>query len=456
MPDSMQIRRTSHRRTRQSYPLRGRSGFTLIELLVAVSIILVLAVITIRLVNTSLDSDRLKTGSREVQSYLAGARDRAIYASNPRGVRFIPDPNDPYSIRSFVYIGAPTNFTDGQQLTLTAGTTTISPSGPTATIFGTLASRGLLLPGAQITLGGSAISGAYYSMAPNPVSTAPFWVASTIYPSGSLVQPATANGHSYVSTTAGTSGGGPPSWPTGTGATVTDNTVVWTEFSWTLTKNYSGISPQPYTVQLAPVPLPSEQPRTLPRNIVIDLRTSVLPQNWPGPPTAASTFDVLFSPSGTVIGPLAAAGRLHLVLADVADTAGSALTSALATPAYNRYQLNAPWLPGTQYAPGNIVVPTPSSFIAYRCTTGGTSAASAPTQFATPTPNQTFTDGGVTWQSFVKKSNLIMSLATATGRVTTHPVDVSTPAPPFQYGTPAVTITGYDSFRFAETGEVTQ
>jgi prepilin-type N-terminal cleavage/methylation domain-containing protein len=456
MPDLMPIRRASHRRKPLPRRLRERSGFTLIELLVAVSILLVLAVITIRLVNTSLDSDRLKTGSREVQSYLAGARDRAIYAGQPRGVRFIPDSNDPYSIRSFVYIGAPTNFTDGQQMTVLADGITISPSATTATTFGGLASRGLLLPGAQITLGGAATSGGTYnSIAPNPVTTAPVWLASTVYPLGTLVQPTPSNGHTYVSTTAGTSGAGPPAWPTGTAATVPDNTVVWTEFSWTLTKSYTGTSPVTYTVQLAPVPLPSEQPRNLPQNIVIDLRTSVLPQNWPGPPTAASTFDVLFSPAGTVIGPVAAAGRVHFVLADVADTGGSALTNALATPAYNRFQLNAPWLPGTQYAVGNVVVPTPSSFVGYRCTVAGISAASPPAQFATPTPNQTFTDNSVTWQSFVKKSNLIMSLATSTGRVTTHPVDVATTLN-FQYGTPPVAITGYDSFRFAEIGEVTQ
>jgi hypothetical protein len=277
--------------------------------LISISIMLILAVITIRLVNTSLDSDRLKTGSREVQSYLAGARDRAIYAGQPRGVRFIPDANDPYSIRSFVYIGAPTNFTDTQPMTVLANGLTISPSAATATTFGTLANRGLLLAGAQITLGGAATSGgSYNSIAPNPISTAPVWLANTVYPLGTLVQPGTANGHTYVSTAtttgtnSGTSGTTPPTWPTTTGGTVPDNTLTWTEFSWTLTKSYTGTSPTTYTVQLAPVPLPSEQPRTLPQNIVIDLRTSVLPQNWPGPPTAASTFDVLFSPAGTVIG----------------------------------------------------------------------------------------------------------------------------------------------------------
>ena len=56
----------------------------------------------------------------------------------------------------------------------------------------------------------------------------------------------------------------------------------------------------------------------------------------------------------------------------------------------------------------------------------------------------TVTDNTVVWQSFIKKANLIVS-ATATGRVTTSPVDVSDTLSP-----------GYDSFRYAEIGEVTQ
>jgi hypothetical protein len=64
-------------------------------------------------------------------------------------------------------------------------------------------------------------------------------------------------------------------------------------------------------------------------------------------------------------------------------------------------------------------------------------------------------DNQVIWQSFVKKANLIVSLATATGRVTTHPVDLTTPL-----SVPAANTDpsdpGYDSFRFAEVGTVTQ
>jgi hypothetical protein len=426
---------------------------------------LILAVITIRLVNTSLDSDRLKAGSRELQSYLAGARDRAIYAGQPRGVRFIPDANDPYSVHSFVYIGAPTNFSDGQTMGATPGSTGIGPSLATIQTLYSLANRGVLLAGAQLllsTTGSTSQNGSYYSIAPFvPALPAdpPMWQPGIPYSLGSTIQPATTNGHTYVCTTGGTSGTTEPAWPPAQAAQITDGTnpgaVVWTEFSWVLTKNYVGTVPvqASYSLQVAPSQLPSEQPRTLPQNIVIDLRTSVLPAGWTFPPTPSSTYDVLFSPAGTVIGPVAASGRVHFVLSDVAVTAGETLINSLATPTYSRLQLNAPWLPSTQFAVGNVVVPTPLSSIAYRCTVPGTSAAAPPAQFITPTPNQTFTDNGVTWQSFVKKADLIVSLATATGRVTVHPVDMSTP---LTVSSAFGNVTGYDSFRLAEIGEVTQ
>ena len=108
--------------------------------------------ITIRLVNTTLDSDRLKAGSREVQSYLAERHDRAIYAGQPRGVRFIPDRTDPFTVRSFVYIGAPTSFTD--RATINIGSTgSITFNGPTTQqTWINLWNRGQLKNGAQIQL----------------------------------------------------------------------------------------------------------------------------------------------------------------------------------------------------------------------------------------------------------------------------------------------------------------
>ena len=51
---------------------RYRALFTLLELLVSLGIILILATLTMRLLNATLNSDRIRNGAREFQSFLAG------------------------------------------------------------------------------------------------------------------------------------------------------------------------------------------------------------------------------------------------------------------------------------------------------------------------------------------------------------------------------------------------
>ena len=75
-----------------------RSGFTLTELMVVMVIIIVLTTMTIAAVNFSMSAERSRAGARQVQSYLAGARDRAIYERKMVGVRFLLDKNVPNSI----------------------------------------------------------------------------------------------------------------------------------------------------------------------------------------------------------------------------------------------------------------------------------------------------------------------------------------------------------------------
>lgn len=61
-----------------------------------------------------------------------------------------------------------------------------------------------------------------------PTNNLPAWAATTAYSLGDRVEPTTPNTYVYEVTTAGTSGGSEPTWPTVVGSTVVDGTVVWT------------------------------------------------------------------------------------------------------------------------------------------------------------------------------------------------------------------------------------
>jgi prepilin-type N-terminal cleavage/methylation domain-containing protein len=363
----------------------NRSAFTLLELLISLGIILILATLTMRLLNATLNSDRIRNGARELQSFLAGARDRAIYAGQPRGVRFIQDPGDRSTVRSFVYIGAPATFTDGSQVTVVtaAGVSTI-PTPPS--IWANLVTRGLLTDGATITLGG-----APYTMARSP---------------------------------------SPTSLPTSP-----------VPGAWTLTKAYTGTTgtPIPYTLQLLPSVLPGEEPRALPQNIVIDLDNSALPAAWGSPGAVPGSLDLLFNPNGTVMGPVAAAGRIHFVLSEYAD-ASVPIPLAGTVTGVPLMDVSNQWVANQTYNQDQWVVPNPQNDLAFRCVVPtGMSGATQPTAFANASPGtQVPGDGTVTWECYNPKTRLIVSLATQTGRVTTSPVYPQ------------------DKFRLAEIGEVTQ
>ena len=62
-----------------------------------------------------------------------------------------------------------------------------------------------------------------------PTDTLDDWAATTAYTLGNRVEPTTPNTYKYECTTAGTSGGSEPTWPTSAiGDTVVDGTCVWT------------------------------------------------------------------------------------------------------------------------------------------------------------------------------------------------------------------------------------
>ncbi|MFP6764741.1 MAG: prepilin-type N-terminal cleavage/methylation domain-containing protein, partial [Planctomycetaceae bacterium] len=92
-----------------------RSGFTLIELLVVTGIALLVTTFTVIAIDFTFESERVRSGSRQLQSMLEGARDRAIFAREPRGVRFLldDDPANGRKVSSMVYIGAGEEWREG-------------------------------------------------------------------------------------------------------------------------------------------------------------------------------------------------------------------------------------------------------------------------------------------------------------------------------------------------------
>lgn len=100
-----------------------------------------------------------------------------------------------------------TNFSDNpQSFTLYWGSSTSSRTLQTQTSPGTN----------QVTL--------------TPANIAAVWTATTSYTLGNLIQPVSANGWVYKCTTAGTSSGSAPTFPTSLNSTVMDGTVVWTTY----------------------------------------------------------------------------------------------------------------------------------------------------------------------------------------------------------------------------------
>jgi hypothetical protein len=68
------------------------------------------------------------------------------------------------------------------------------------------------------------------------------WQATHAYSLGEVRRPTSTNNRTYRATTAGTSAGSEPTWPTTDGGTVTDGSVVWTETSVTVACSYASYS----------------------------------------------------------------------------------------------------------------------------------------------------------------------------------------------------------------------
>lgn len=386
----MQIRQFQRR---LSQTRRLPRGFTLIELLIVVSVMLILAVMAASAISLVVSGDKVRAGARQVQSFLAGARDRAIYAREARGVRFLLDPSNNRTVSSMVYIGPTEPWTQGavQMERLDDGSGMAAAKNP------------VILRGFD---GGSD----YRSASPTD------WY--NLYLQGMI-----GTGTRIKI----------PNDDTGQWYTITAELITATDPKLHLTTDYQGpgqpnpiatsliafaqsSGPVTYQMELPPTVLPNQETVLLPKGSVIHLdrssnayeqaaaatpasgRGNKLPDAWkyasasstdPSGFDYISRMDIMYSPRGIVVGSAAQRGIIHLYIADQKDA--------------DRDRLY--W-----QSPGSY--PT----------------VSAPEYGASSNPEL---------DNYERGDKMILSIFTRTGAVSTHPV-----------------FSNLDPFRFAETGEV--
>jgi prepilin-type N-terminal cleavage/methylation domain-containing protein len=292
-----------------------RAGYTLVEILIVVGILVVLLTMTLMTVRFTRDGDRVTAAAGQIQSFLAGARDRAIYARAPRGVRLFLDTNNPRTVSSMVYIDPSESWNDGviqlrrwdpelDGATNTGGGPVDinqdgSPDDPKSvwmvvgegTAWWELKRRGLLFDGMRIRIPRGP-GGSWY-----PINTRLIDLTSPPPTTQILVL------------------GIPYRDPGNTPAE--------------RSQAFESGGPEDYEILLAPRILPGE-PAALPEGTVIDLDGSRIPDSWrpsstltgggTGNALYSQYIDIVYSPRGSLVGDAASGGVLHLYVCDREDS----------------------------------------------------------------------------------------------------------------------------------------
>lgn len=287
-----------------------RSGFTLVELMVSISIIVILAVITVATLNQYGKTERFPESARSVASYIEGARDRAIFARKPVGVRLILDENgprnaanNPITATSIMYVEALENITTNVCVGEDDRTLKFWTSGPDGRPgVATLDDDGGGLTDDVLTESGFAGS--------DDEPTDAEW--SRYYSRGFLDD-------------------------RGVRVTLTKNSVsqsavaIYDGTDWILTKDWAGgtlLNRLDVEIELTPtyaVPMDGQSNRELGRGICLDLetsrRTGRIPADWYNPATQeySDYMDLMFDATGRPFATISNVLSFQLVIADVAD-----------------------------------------------------------------------------------------------------------------------------------------
>ena len=339
----------------ESQATTSARGFTLVELLVVVALMLILITITVVSIDYGFTSERIRSGARQLQSALEGARDRAIFAKEPRGLRLLVDPTEPRMVTSVIYVGASFPWSRGHiQLERmdfeedTNGNGRLDP-GEDTNSNGKLDGNGIADGPDVFIVRGDAACG---------------W--STLKDRGFLGVFEDLNFNQQLDPGEDQNGNGLLDLDA---PQITIDGVTYTALSHRLTPTSQVLqllTPVPgggttpitevsafqgpntahstYILKLPPRILPDAQPILLPEGVAIDLDASDIPSEWrptrgedtngDGLLTAGEDtngngvlnvgtysghMDIMFSPRGVVTGPVAAIGLLHLYLGETKD-----------------------------------------------------------------------------------------------------------------------------------------
>ena len=329
-------------RSGQSADVRDvlRGGYTLIEIMVVITIVLILATITLATVNFSRDADRVSNGARQIQSFLAGARDRAIYSREPRGVRLFIEPPpggvlagpSPVSrtVSTMAYIApggtwsAPENSSGINLERPSAGAGVTLVRGFNNPGWWNLKRRGWLVDGLRIR-----------------IPKGPTWNWYTISVSDPSMNTANPPPDEQVLVLAiPYADGGDPK-----------DTIAFTDLT--------------YEIELPARILPQD-PAILPEGTVIDLDGSKVPDIWrpwnTGNGNYSGYMDIVFSPRGNIVGDAAAAGVIHFYVCDSED---SLFLKEQIVGFFDLATFDATIAAGTPFVPLDDIDPTSTNWLTW-------------------------------------------------------------------------------------------